>query len=353
MSGVNVAIVGVGWVARTIWIPLLHEAGFNIRSLIDPQVSCLTDAGSMCPAAEQHVALTESALSGSDVVFICSPNVMHVDQATFVMALGLDVIIEKPACFSRCEAQRILDASLRSGARFWVSSAATEREDVRYLQGLVERGEISDIKCIELTWLRSQGVPRAGTWFTDKSKAIGGCGADLGWHLLDVGLGLLGYPDIAGAHSSFVYASGESVKSADWFGVTSRNKEDAANMSVELQLYSNLYTENHQIRLSTAWASQQQTDTTAIKIYAANGEASLMCTFGFSPHGFRGSYLKILRQGREERVQILHEEKISPYARFVERFRREREDRSISGDVERQRLLSLSSAMGSIYGAEV
>lgn len=377
MRDINVAVVGVGWVARTVWIPLLQQPGFTIEALIDPQQLSLKAGLEQCPSANTYTSLDERALRGADVVLVCSPNVMHVEQTVYALNLGFDVILEKPACFSRLDAQRIVDAAQRGGGRFWVSSASTEREDVRYIQRLIAQGEISDIKCIELHWRRAQGIPKAGSWFTNKAQAIGGCGADLGWHLLDVGLGFVGYPEVVGGHSSFFYPQQEKmVASADWYGgsqfhpsntgganrqdgfvfqdkASSHDKatsQDEAIISVESQLYSSLHTTDHQIRLSTAWTSQQMTDTTGINVFSANGEISLRCTFGFSPHGLKSSYLKILRQGREERLQICHEEKITPYLRFVEKVRREYKDTSRTNALEVRRLLSLSSAMENIYG---
>lgn len=377
MSDINVAVVGVGWVARTVWIPLLQQAGFTICALIDPQQLSLQAGLEQCPSVNTYTSLDERALHGADVVLVCSPNVMHVEQTVYALGLGFDVILEKPACFSRLDAQRIVDAAERGGGRFWVSSASTEREDVRYIQRLIAPSEISDIKCIELHWRRAQGIPKAGSWFTNKAQAIGGCGADLGWHLLDAGLSFVGYPEVVGGHSSFFYPQQEKmVASADWYGgsrfqssgsgggtfqdegascdeIAFENKaaiRDQANISVESQLYSSLHTVDHQIRLSTAWTSQQMTDTTGINVFSANGEISLRCTFGFSPHGLKSSYLKILRQGREERLQICHEKKITPYLRFVERVRREYQDSSQTNVLEIRRLLSLSSAMENIYG---
>ncbi|WP_020405410.1 Gfo/Idh/MocA family protein [Hahella ganghwensis] len=351
MSDIKVAVVGVGWVARNVWIPLLQRARFSIRSLIDPQTLSLEAGLQQCPTASCHSSLSEAALQGADVVLVCSPNVMHVEQTVFALDLGFDVILEKPACFSRQDGQQIVDAAERGGGRFWVSSASTEREDVRYIHRLISQKEITDIKCIELHWRRAQGIPKAGSWFTNKSQAIGGCGAELGWHLLDVGLGFVDYPEVIGGHSSFFYPQPEKmVASADWYGGTNSIQGGSKNITVESQLYSSLHSRDHQIRLSTAWTSQQLTDTTGINVYSADGEISLRCTFGFSPHGLKSSYLKILRQGREERLQICHEEKITPYLRFVERVRREIVDRSMTNALECRRLLSLSSAMENIYG---
>ncbi|CAK2440085.1 Gfo/Idh/MocA-like oxidoreductase N-terminal domain-containing protein [Vibrio crassostreae] len=351
----NVAVVGAGWAAQTLWMPLLKESGFHVNAVIDPLLSAIVSVKERYPEISCFDKLTKEALAGSDLLLVCSPNAFHVEHALFAMLQGLDVIIEKPVCFSSSEAEQIIAASKITSTRFWVSSASTERLDVARIRQLINEAQISDVRCIELSWRRSCGIPKLGSWFTNKESAIGGCGADLGWHLLDVGLGFLNYPTITSAQTTFGYPENSQTDlAAQWYGQehqpSLKLKEEA--VSVETQLYASLQTEYHQhIRLSTAWVSEQAIDTTNIKVYGVNGELSLQCTFGLSPHGLRRSYLTLCQSGKELRFPINEEPKLAPYRRFIKRVRSELNGDSGTIESEHRRLLSLSSAMEVIYRA--
>ena len=68
------------------------------------------------------------------------------------------------------------------------------RQDVQLVKREVERGALGEIYHARAFWMRRSGIPGLGTWFTSKEMAGGGPLIDLGVHVLDMALWVLGNP---------------------------------------------------------------------------------------------------------------------------------------------------------------
>ena len=352
MSTVRVAMIGFGWVARTVWLPLLQEAGVALVSVIDPSPEARAAVKACSPGSRTHAVLAADALSGCDLAFICSPNIHHVDHAAFALTEGLHVVLEKPACFSLAEADRLIGLSQRRNRGLWLTAASSHRSDVCCLREQVERGVLGPVHCIEVSWRRQAGIPRLGSWFTRADSALAGSGGDLGWHVLEVGLALMDYPIINAGFSRQVGATGDAQELlATWRDDT--HVPSSGELSVDTQLYGSLLTETGAIlQLSTAWASHQQHDETSIRAYGQDGELVLHATFGFSTNAVTAPYVSLTRRGNCAMLAYAAEEKIAPYRAFVRHLLERAQDAESGGEAisaDYSKLRSLASAMQALY----
>lgn len=352
MKKTRIAFIGVGNMVQNVWLPILEKNYCEIVAFIDPNISALIHLKTLYPNVQFYNQLESKALKDVDIAFVCSPNVYHVSHTLFCLQNNVHVVIEKPACFSRNEAKKIINASVCAGKRFWISSASTERSDVKLFELLIDEHGLKDVACIELIWRRANGIPKMGSWFTDQQSAIGGCGADLGWHVLDVGLKFLGYPNIKNANcTKSNHQADLPNKEADWYKNENENQIYENVITVESQMYANFLTDNNcTVRLSTAWESHQEFDSTHIRLFATGGELNLDCTFGFSPHGIK-TQLKLLQNGNQKKFLTKKEDKIAPYEKFIDRIFIEHAsvEQQTHQQLENNKILSLGSAMEALY----
>ena len=301
---VRVALVGLGWAGRSIWLPRLNEhPRYRVAALVDPDPAARATAVSRMGVAAPEpasLATVEDLDPGAvDLAVVAVPNHLHSPVAVRLLSRGVPVFLEKPVCLSVAEADRLAEAEREGGAVLLAGSAARHRADVRALLGLA--GELGPIRHVDLAWVRARGVPGAGGWFTRREHAGGGALVDLGWHLLDtVGpvLGPVAFEQVVGTVSADFVNNGS--RRASW---RDGEGEDgggggALDGDVEDTARGFLVTDGGvSVSLRTSWASHELRDITAITLEGGAGTASLRCTFGFSTNRQKASELTRTRFG--------------------------------------------------------
>jgi predicted dehydrogenase len=125
-----------------------------------------------------------------DALVIGTPNFLHARQAIAALKAGVHVMVEKPMAMSAREAEKMIEAAEKSGARLMVAHCWRFDEDVLWLKKVSRKlGRIIRTKGYGV---HSNWGP-AG-WFTQKQLAGGGALADMGIHALDTARFLLGDP---------------------------------------------------------------------------------------------------------------------------------------------------------------
>jgi predicted dehydrogenase len=127
---------------------------------------------------------------GVDALVIGTPNFLHAPQAIATLKAGLHVMVEKPMAMDTRQAEKMLEASAKSGAKLMVAHCWRFDEDVLWLKKESKKlGKIIRTKGIGV---HTHWGP-AG-WFTQRELAGGGALADMGIHALDTARFLLGDP---------------------------------------------------------------------------------------------------------------------------------------------------------------
>ncbi len=125
-----------------------------------------------------------------DALVIGTPNFLHAPQAIAALNAGVHVMVEKPMAMNAREAEKMMEASVKSGAKLMVAHCWRFDEDVLWLKK--ESKKLGKIIRTKGYGVHSNWGP-AG-WFTQKQFAGGGALADMGIHALDTARFLLGDP---------------------------------------------------------------------------------------------------------------------------------------------------------------
>lgn len=135
------------------------------------------------------------ALPDVQAVSVCLPNWLHAPVTIEALGAGKHVLCEKPPALTAADAQRMADAAAASGRILMICFNYRYRNDTRFVKRLIDTGQLGSVYYVKASWLRCAGIPgRKGNWFTRKALSGGGPLIDLGVHLLDLTLWLLGYP---------------------------------------------------------------------------------------------------------------------------------------------------------------
>ena len=133
-------------------------------------------------------------LPGLDAIDICTPNYLHSTIAVAALEKGLNVFCEKPDAINAVEAEKMKAAAEKSGKVLMVMRNNRYYSNSQYLKKFIAEGGMGDIYCGRCGWIRRRGIPGKGGWFTTKAKSGGGPLIDLGVHMIDLSIWLMGNP---------------------------------------------------------------------------------------------------------------------------------------------------------------
>ncbi len=133
-------------------------------------------------------------VEGLDYIDICTPNYLHSIIAVAAFEKGINVFSEKPDAVSVEEAEKMKTAAEKANKHLMVMRNNRYRLSSQYLKKYIEEGKMGEIYCGRCGWQRRRGIPGKGGWFTTKEQSGGGPLIDLGVHMIDLAIWLMGNP---------------------------------------------------------------------------------------------------------------------------------------------------------------
>jgi predicted dehydrogenase len=171
-----------------------------------------------------------------DMVSICTPNKYHFENTMQALSYGCDVLCEKPPAIHADDAKKMKEKADENNRVLAYNFHHRFADDVQILKDKVAEGILGDVYFIKVQAMRRCGIPGWGN-FTDKTIQGGGPLIDLGVHMLDAALYVLGYPKVEKVTAKMFQKIGNK-KSTGMFGEWDPNKfevEDSLFGFIELE----------------------------------------------------------------------------------------------------------------------
>lgn len=192
----KIAIIGAGGIATQAHAPgYLNMDNVEIIGVCDvirERAEELAEKLNAAFVCEDYRELF--ALEGLDAVDICTPNYLHSVIAVDALNHGFHVFCEKPDAINTEEAEKIKHAAEKSGKTLMVMRNNRYLGASSYLKNFIDDGKMGEIYAARCGWQRRRGIPGKGGWFTTKEQSGGGPLIDLGVHMIDLTLWLMGNP---------------------------------------------------------------------------------------------------------------------------------------------------------------
>jgi len=126
-----------------------------------------------------------------DAVFVGTPNQLHVPIALEAVKNGKHVLVTKPLSDSEEAARKLVEVAEAEGVVNMMSLSTRFEDDVQYLGGMAQGGELGEVYYGRARSVRRSGIP---TWSLGFIKAGGGAFRDMGVHVLDAAWWMMGMP---------------------------------------------------------------------------------------------------------------------------------------------------------------
>ena len=219
---IRAAVIGIGWAGQQ------HLKGYLSHD--DVEVVGVADTAEV----QLHEVQKQFELSAGftdyrelldethpDVVSVGTPNFAHAEPAIEALDRGIHVLIEKPLARSYAEGLKMVEAAQHNDRVLQVVFNHRYRPDVITMKRFVDQGGVGEIYHAKSRWLRRSGIPGDGLkWFSSRELSGGGPLIDLGVHMLDMALHIMGEPEVESVSAATYNLLGRQI-------VTERSGEEA------------------------------------------------------------------------------------------------------------------------------
>ncbi len=280
----KVGMIGAGGIGRVHMETFAKTEGAEIVAVTDVNREAAEKAAKEYGIARVHDS-AEKLIEDPDLdaVIIGVPNKWHAPLAVKALQANKHVLLEKPMAIDLNDAKKIRDAALKSDRVLMISHQMRWEGPAMAVKEKVEQGELGNIYHAKTGWFRRKGIPGWGSWFTQKQMSGGGPLIDIGVHMLDLALYLMGNPKPVSVTGSTYAEFGPKKRgignwgTPNWDGVF--DVEDIASAFIKMEDGSSL-------TLDVSWAVHMDTDSMPfIHLMGSEGGASI-----------RGNKVKILKE---------------------------------------------------------
>lgn len=271
----RVGVIGLGFAGTTHLDAFTALPGATVVALAGQEEARLHELGASRGVPHLYHDWEDLvARDDLDIVSIGVPNHLHHPIALAALNSGKHVFCEKPLSTSGDLAQEMVDAARANNRVLEIAFNHRRRADVRFLHSYLAENDLGRIYHARGSWRRRTGIPGIGSWFTNKTMAGGGPMIDLGSHVLDIVLHLLGEPRVtmvsAVAHGELGRAGrGGRTDSNSTGGTQTFEVEDFASALLRLD-------DGSSVHLEASWAGYSaDEEDISVELLGTTGGARL------------------------------------------------------------------------------
>ncbi|QKI83371.1 Gfo/Idh/MocA family oxidoreductase [Kroppenstedtia eburnea] len=192
----RVGIIGAGGIAKGVHLPAYQKCGEQVSvvavaDVVKENAQRLAEqyeVPHVFDSYEQMLAEVEL-----DAVSVCVPNKFHAPAVIAALKQGCHVLCEKPPAMTPEEAEEMARVAKQTGKILTYGFHYRHSAEVEVLKRFIDAGELGDLYAARVHAIRRRGIPGWGV-FTNKELQGGGPLIDIGVHMLDTALYLMGYP---------------------------------------------------------------------------------------------------------------------------------------------------------------
>ncbi len=191
----KIGIIGAGWMAA------YHVSGFRSAGA---EVVAITDkVGPAAKAAAEKYGVSQTfgetkdmyaTIKDLDAVSIITPNAFHHPLVMEALAQGKHVFCEKPPALNANDVAEMVALAKKNHKTLMFNFNNRARPESYAMREYIKSGAVGRINSAQSTWIRRNGIPGFGGWFTNKKLSGGGPLIDL-LHMVDLALHFMGYPE--------------------------------------------------------------------------------------------------------------------------------------------------------------
>jgi len=218
----RVGLIGSGAIAREQHLPYWRELEREGRVVVVGVCDIVRERAEVeaaqCTSAEvfddHRVMLAKHSF---DIVDVCTQNRLHAPLTVAALSAGAHVLVEKPMAMNVRECEQMIGAAKKARRKLMVAQHMRFEHGAEKLKEVVDSGQLGTIYTANTWWLRRRGIPGWGK-FHLKGESLGGPLIDIGVHMMDLCVWLMGCPKPVAASGKVYRMFGDrpDLYNAEW-----------------------------------------------------------------------------------------------------------------------------------------
>jgi len=225
MAKVRIGIVGLGGIAQVVHLPTLSKMeDVEIAAVCDSEISKSKNIAGKYGVKKYYRDVDRMLEENPEIsaVIIATQTNTHKDVAKVCLEADKDILIEKPIARNLKEAKSIVDTAKKRNKKLMVAMNNRFRNDMMLQRTFVKAREIGELFYVKTGWIKPQSSDQK--WMIQRDKSGGGVFLDNGIVMLDLGLWILGYPEIRSVSATNYFHNTNSVEDSSIAVIKFKNK---------------------------------------------------------------------------------------------------------------------------------
>jgi len=255
MSEIRLGVVGAGEIGRITARDFARHPHASVCAVADASAERAADLAAQVGADVCTSVAELFERPDLDAVYVAVPNTFHESIACAALESGKHLMLDKPFAISLAAAENIARTAAVHDRVLFLGMNQRFEANVQRARMLAQADSFGEIYHVKAYWRRRQGIPRLGSWFTQKAVAGGGALLDIGVHVLDVALHVLGnFDPVAVSGVTFTRFGNRGLGEGGW----GRSEREYADFDVDDFATALIRLNGGQVvTLEAAWALHQ------------------------------------------------------------------------------------------------
>lgn len=306
----RVGVIGTGAIAQShhlpYWNELAQEDRVELVGVCDVVEGRAESVRRQFDAQKAYVdARTMLKDDQFDIIDICTQNRLHAPQSIAALNAGAHVLVEKPMALNVKQCQDMIAAAQRNDRKLMVAQHMRFEAAHEKLKDVVDRGELGQIYAADAHWMRRRGIPGWGR-FHIKKESLGGPLIDIGVHMMDLCVWLMGSPKPVSASGKVhrMFGDREDLVNADWGAPYVRSEFDVEDYASAYVRFENDVT----MHLEVSWAANIPKEVAGIRVLGDRAGISTnpLGVFGYEVGALTSKTFDWLPLQEGHRMEIRH-----------------------------------------------
>jgi len=306
----KVGVIGVGAIAHDrhlpYWKELESEGRVEVIGVCDILPERVEMIGRKFEVEKRYRSAAVMLRSADyDIIDICTQNRGHAPLTIQALEAGANVLVEKPMAMNVKECREMIRVAQKANRKLMVAQHQRFEARSEQIKEAIRRGDLGEIYYAHGQVLRRRGIP-GWSKFHIKKESRGGPVIDIGVHVIDLAVWLMGCPKPMAASGKVyrMFGDRDDLCNAEWGENYVKKEFDVEDFAAAFIRFQNNITMSVQV----SWAANIPESVESLNILGDKAGATTIppAIYGYGRNALTSTRFDWLPEQEGHRMEIRH-----------------------------------------------